>query len=120
MLEKVREKLQLIFGSEYKTGEVIASNDKKMILLIETQDVISLVNITDFTELPIGDYDVFIEHKVKKTGNLLADMTQMLQFIHLNSKKRDKYLQERLLEITNDIVATSKEYNRSSVLSPDE
>lgn len=118
MLEKelVNQKFEDLFGSSL-VSEPIYSTDSKALVLIETKSDYALVTVADFTHLPIGDYDVFIENRVKKTGNHLKDMAKMITFLQTDTEKSVKQLQTRLLEITGELVDTSKTFSKTSVLA---
>jgi hypothetical protein len=118
MLEKdlVNQKLEELFEGSF-VSEVIHSTESKELVLIETKTDFALVTIKDFTHLPIGDYDVFIEKRVNKTESPLKDMAKMIAFLQNDTEKSVKQLQDKLLEMTGELVDTSKTFSKTAVLA---
>lgn len=118
MLEKVlvKQKLVDIFGEGYLT-ETIDSSKTKALILVETKSDVALVSISDFTHLPIGDYDVFIENRFNKSGSYLKDMAKMIFFLQEDTKMNIEKIQERLLEVSNELINAKNNVNAAFVLA---
>lgn len=119
MLEKelVNQKLEDHFGENYISEVSISSTESKSLILVETKTDFALVTVKDFTHLPIGDIDLFIEKRVTKTDNPLYDMADMIRFLQMDTDKNLKQLQDKVLEITGELVDVSKSFSKTSVLA---
>jgi hypothetical protein len=119
MLEQeiINQKIKDFFQNDFVSKEIIHSTESKSLILIETKTDYALVTIKDFTHLPIGDYDLFIETRIKKTDSVLKDMAQMINFLQMDSERCVKQLQDKILEITGELLEVNKSIDNISILT---
>jgi hypothetical protein len=115
--EVVNFKLEEYFGHEIQSVHVIKSNQAKALVLVELKNDYLLVTVSDFNHLPIGDFDIFIDIRTKKTDNPVTDMAKMIELLQIDTEKGIKQLNERVLEMTGDLADLNKSFSKGSVLS---
>jgi predicted class III extradiol MEMO1 family dioxygenase len=115
--EVVNLKLEEYFGHHIKTAHIIQSNHLKALVLVELQTDYLIVTVSDFTHLPIGDYDVYIDYRLKKTNDPVYDMAKMIELLHIDTEKGIKQLHEKVLEMTGELSDLSKSFKKGTVLS---
>ncbi|QOK30063.1 hypothetical protein IIE26_27225 (plasmid) [Cytobacillus oceanisediminis] len=113
--EVIDEKLGELFDIQSKA--IIQSTGAKQIILVETTTDYVLVTIKDFTDQPIGNYDIFVEHRVRKGDSHLTDMANMISFLQMDSEKNILRLQERIFNITTDLIDAAKSFNENTILA---
>lgn len=115
--EVVNQKLEEYFGHQMKTAHIIQSNKSKALVLVELPTDYLIVTVSDYTNLPIGDYDIYIDYRLKKTKDPVYDMAKMIELLHFDTEKGIKQLHEKVLEMTGELSDLSKSFKNGSVLS---
>ncbi|OIJ13361.1 hypothetical protein BKP35_08995 [Anaerobacillus arseniciselenatis] len=118
MLEKeiVKQKLVDLFGNGF-VAETIYAAEKKVLTLIDTSSDYVIVSISDFTDFAIGDYDVFIESRIKKTDNHLKDMANIIGLLQMDTVSNVEKVQKEIKELTDELTSVSKGLSKRFVLS---
>jgi hypothetical protein len=115
--ESVNLKLEEYFGHEMLSVHVIQASPSKALILVELKMDYVLVTVSDFTHLPIGDLDVYIDLRVNKTDSPVVDMAKMIELLQMDTEKGVKQVHERVLEMTGELADLSKSFSKGSVLS---
>lgn len=113
----VEQKLFELFGVNIVSQEKIHSSETTVIALVETNEDYALVSIKDFTDQPIGDVDLFVEVRIKKTGSTLKDMAEMVMFLKKESDYLVQQVQEKIEEYANGLNDYSKSLGKYSVIA---
>lgn len=118
MLERevVNQKLRDVFGNDYATETIFEGKDKALIL-IETQKDYALVSISDLWSYSIGDYEVFVETRIQKSGNHLKDMANIIYYLQTDTIKNVDYHQRKIADLTKEIEDATKGLNNILILS---
>lgn len=113
----VEKKLNELFGVNIVSQEAIHSSEKTVITLVETNEDYALVSVKDFTDQPIGDVDLFVEVRIKKSGSTLKDMAEMVSFLKKESDYYVQQIQEKIEEYSNGLNDYSKTLGKNSIFS---
>ncbi|RTR26572.1 hypothetical protein EKG37_21105 [Robertmurraya yapensis] len=113
--EILNQKITEVFGASKLAQEIIQQTDKAALILVETNEDYALITVKDFTELPIGGHDLFVEARIQKSGDTLKDMGELIKFFQQNINEIVNQFQNKIFEYTETLNETAKNIGINSI-----
>jgi len=89
--------------NEMQRFNLIGTNEKEVLALVECQRTYELVSIQDDTNKPIGDIDLYVNVRVDKTKDPFNDIALLLSKLQSIEKNSSDVLISKLDKIVHEL-----------------